>query len=70
MPEVANGSALLVNPRDLYEVAGPLERVATDSGLAAELRIKGLARAAQLSWKSFAEANLNAYRELLPKSAI
>jgi glycosyltransferase involved in cell wall biosynthesis len=65
MPEVTGGAALLVNPTDVDAIAGALRRVVSDAGLAADLRAKGLARAAQLSWQAFAAANVAIYRELL-----
>jgi glycosyltransferase involved in cell wall biosynthesis len=65
MPEVTGGAALLVNPTDVDAIAGALRRIVSDAGLAADLRAKGLARAAQLSWQAFAAANVAIYRELL-----
>lgn len=65
MPEVTGGAALLVEPTDVDAIAAALLRVATQPALAAELRARGLARAAQLSWRAFAEANVAIYRELL-----
>lgn len=65
MPEVTGGAALLVDPTDVEGLATALRRVTSDPVLASELRAKGLARAAQLSWRAFAEANVAIYRELL-----
>jgi len=65
MPEVANGAALLVNPRDTGEIAAALNRVATDGDLAANMSANGLKRAKELSWESFAKANLDIYRSVL-----
>ena len=65
MPEVTGGAALLVNPRDTDGIARGLREVANSSELAATLRDKGLARAKELSWESFAEKNLAIYRKLL-----
>lgn len=65
MPEVTGGAALLVDPADPVAIAAALRRVATEPGLAADLRARGLARAAQLSWRAFADANVAIYRELL-----
>jgi glycosyltransferase involved in cell wall biosynthesis len=66
MPEVAAGAAMLVNPESLEDVASALRAVANDHELAASMRTKGLARAAQFSWKSFAEVHVSTYREILP----
>ncbi|WP_241765845.1 glycosyltransferase family 4 protein [Erythrobacter longus] len=65
MPEVTNGAALLANPHDTDAIAAALTRIASDDKLAAELSQKGLARASELSWESFAEANLDIYRRVL-----
>jgi glycosyltransferase involved in cell wall biosynthesis len=65
MPEVAGGAALLVDPEDIDDVARAMKLVAQDPALAASMRQKGRIRAAQLSWKSFAEKHVEAYRELL-----
>ena len=66
MPEVSGVAAELVNPEDADDVAAALRRVARDPALAASMRARGLARAAELTWKAHAEKNLRAYRELLP----
>ncbi len=65
MPEVAAGAAQLVDPERVADIAGALRRIADDPALAASMRARGLARAAELSWKSFAAKNLEAYREAL-----
>lgn len=65
MPEVTGGAALLVDPLDPDTIAAAMRRVATEPALAADLRARGLARARQLSWRAFAEANIAIYRELL-----
>ena len=65
MPEVTDGAALLTNPRDTAGLAAALRRIVDDPALAAAMREKGLARAAQLSWREFARSNLDLYREML-----
>lgn len=65
MPEVAGGAAALVNPHDTGEIAAALVRVADDEALRDEMSQKGLARAKELSWESFAKANLDIYRKVL-----
>lgn len=65
MPEVAAGAALLVDPERLDEIANAMWSLATDIALASELRRRGLARAQGLSWRSFAEKHVDAYREVL-----
>lgn len=65
MPEVAGGAALLVNPNDTDNIAAALMRIASDEALVSDLSAKGLARAKELSWESFAKANLDIYRKVL-----
>jgi glycosyltransferase involved in cell wall biosynthesis len=49
-PEIAGGAALLVDPDDVAGLAEAMERVSLDDRLAAELRSRGLRRAAEFSW--------------------
>lgn len=64
MPEVAGDAALLVDPASTGEIAGAIGRVITEPALAASLREKGIARAAQFSWKRTAALTLAAYVSL------
>jgi glycosyltransferase involved in cell wall biosynthesis len=57
-PEVAGDAALLVDPDDVDALAAAMERVSLDDGLAAELRRRGLLRAADFSWTRSAETLL------------
>ena len=65
MPEVAGGAALLVDPRDSNDIARNLRRVAQDGELATTMRERGLQRAEELSWESFARKNVEIYTKLL-----
>jgi alpha-1,3-rhamnosyl/mannosyltransferase len=65
MPEVTRGAALTADPRDPVAMGECLRRVVDDPSLAAIMAARGQARAAQLSWRRFAEANLAIYRDLL-----
>jgi glycosyltransferase involved in cell wall biosynthesis len=64
LPEVVGDAALCVNPRDVGEIAAAVERVIHDDRLRAELRAKGIARAAQFSWERAARETLNVYQEV------
>ncbi len=66
MPEVSGVAALLVNPEQTDDIAAALLRVASEPELAQSMRQRGLIRAAELTWKSFADASLAVYREILP----
>lgn len=65
MPEVAGGAALLIDPRDVATIATALHRIASEAGLGAALRQRGLDRAANLPWIRFARANVTLYRQVL-----
>ncbi|MBI4789825.1 MAG: glycosyltransferase family 4 protein [Chloroflexi bacterium] len=64
LPEVVGDAALLVNPRDVGEIAGAIERVVRDTALKNELRVKGLAQAAKFSWERAARETLSVYQRL------
>ena len=63
LPEVVGDAALLVNPADTEEIAVALHRLLTDDLLHAELREKGLQRAACFSWETAAQITLDVYRK-------
>lgn len=69
MPEVAGGAAMLADPHDPGAIATALRQVVEDCALAAELRARGLKRAAKLDWREFASANLALYRQVLSSAA-
>ncbi len=69
MPEVTGGAGLLADPHDPGAIAAALRQVADDPSLAADLRARGLERAAQLDWRAFAAANLALYRRVLAGTA-
>ena len=61
LPEVVGDAALRVDPDDVEAMAAALRRVLGDAGLRSELRCRGLARAAGLSWDLTAERTLDVY---------
>jgi glycosyltransferase involved in cell wall biosynthesis len=64
LPEVVGDAALLINPRDVGEIANAIERVITDSALRDELRTKGLAQAKKFSWERAARETLAVYQRV------
>ena len=58
LPEVAGDAALLIDPEDTAAIAHGLERLAGDADLRADLRARGLVRAAQFTWERCAEETL------------
>ncbi len=65
LPEVVGDAGLLVDPKDIQAISDGLERILTDSRLAAELSAKGRARAAQFTWQRAAAETAEVYRQAL-----
>jgi glycosyltransferase involved in cell wall biosynthesis len=65
LAEIAEAAALLVDPRDELELADALFRLGTDASLRAELRERGLARAALFSWDRTGRETVLAYQDAL-----
>jgi glycosyltransferase involved in cell wall biosynthesis len=63
LPEVVGDAALLINPQSDQEITVALWRILTDPALCAELRAKGLQRAAAFSWQRAAEETMIVYRK-------
>ncbi len=62
LPEIAQDAALIVPPQDEHGWAEAIGEVIENPSTAAELRRKGLARAAQFSWQRAAAETLAVYR--------
>ena len=65
LPEVAGQAALLVDPYDVDAIARAMRRVLQDPALAAELKARGLAQAAQFTWERTARETLGVYQKAL-----
>jgi glycosyltransferase involved in cell wall biosynthesis len=65
LPEVAGEAALLVEPTDVAAIAQAMRRILADEALAADLRARGLARAAQFSWERTARETIAVYEQVL-----
>ena len=63
IPEVAGGAALLADADDAAGFARHLAAVLGDPALAASMRARGHARAAEFSWNSTAAQILDSYRQ-------
>ncbi len=63
--EIAGDAALTVDPYAVDELTAALESVLTQPPLAADLRERGLARAASLSWAEAARQTLAVYASVL-----
>lgn len=63
LPEVVGDAALLHPPGDPEALTTALLRLIEDEGLRAELRARGVVRAAGFSWERSARATLEVYRE-------
>jgi len=65
MPEVVGDAAVTFDPRDGAAMTEALRRIVRDADLRAELRTRGVQRAAQFSWARAARETVALYRELL-----
>jgi glycosyltransferase involved in cell wall biosynthesis len=65
LPKVAGDAALLVDPADVWDLAGAIEWVLTDERLRAELTAKGLERARQFTWERAAAMTVEVYQGVL-----
>jgi glycosyltransferase involved in cell wall biosynthesis len=69
MPEVCGDAALLVDPDETGAWQDALRRVLSDPDLAADLRTRGTARAATLSWQAAGDRLWSLLEPLLPGDA-
>ena len=65
LPEVAGDAALLVDPYDVAQIAQAMWLVLSRPALAAQLRAKGLARAAQFTWERTPRETIAVYERVL-----
>lgn len=65
LPEVAGDAALLVDPANVDAIAAAMRRILEDPALAADLRRRGLARAAEFSWERTARETIAVYEKVL-----
>jgi glycosyltransferase involved in cell wall biosynthesis len=61
LPEVVGDAALLVDPENVSELTVAIWRLLTDEDLRADMREKGLKRAARFSWNKAARETLAVY---------
>jgi glycosyltransferase involved in cell wall biosynthesis len=64
LTEIAEGSALLADPLDEAALAEGLVALATDEALRADLRARGLEKAASFTWERTGRETAQAYREV------
>ena len=64
LAEIAEGAALLADPTDEKALADALHALATDEGLRASLRARGLERARAFSWQRTGRETVEAYQEV------
>jgi glycosyltransferase involved in cell wall biosynthesis len=65
LPEVVGEAGLLIDPERPASIADALCRVLTTSELAADLRARGFARAAEFQWRRTAQQVLTTYQNVL-----
>jgi len=59
LPEVAQGAALLVNPKDVNDIAQAIYKVVSDKKLKQKLVLEGLDKAKEFSWEKAAKETLS-----------
>ena len=64
LPEVVGEAGLRAEPDDADALADAMRRLLQDDALRADLRQKGLARAATFTWRRTAEITLRVYRQV------
>ena len=64
MPEVANGAALLVNPKKPFEIAAAMSQILNKPALRRFLVLKGRSRLKYYSWENCAKETLKVFESL------
>lgn len=64
LPEVAGDAALLVDPHDVDDIAGAMQRLVTDDALRAELVRRGFQNVKRFSWEKCARETLAVLEEV------
>lgn len=70
LPEVVGDAGLLVDPRNVEELAKALLTVLENPATRQELQAKSLKRAARFSWQQTAQRTMNAYQSALADSTV
>lgn len=68
MPEVLGDAAMLVNPKNVFDIARGLREVLVDDALREELRVRGRRRTLSYSWDESARRVLEIYREVTSRA--
>lgn len=63
LPEVVGDAGLLVDPFDVNDIAGAMEKLMGDAGFRSRLRAKGLERAKLFDWRETARRTLGVYEK-------
>jgi len=67
LPEVGADAVLYFDPQDADELASLMQSVLESPDLHADLRMRGLARARELTWKQSVQRHLEVYGQVLEK---
>lgn len=68
LPEVVGNAALMVDPYNVNALAEGLDRLLSDQGLRARLRVEGPLRARSFTWAETAKQTLTIYKQVLSSS--
>lgn len=64
LPEISEDASILIDPLDVESISEAMVRLAFSESLRADLREKGLLRAAEFSWTETARKTLDVYRSV------
>ncbi len=65
IPEITGDAALLVNPENISEIVGAMERIAEDVAFREQLKTRGANRAKEFTWEKAARETFTCYEEVL-----
>jgi glycosyltransferase involved in cell wall biosynthesis len=65
LPEVAGNAALLINPYDVQHISWAMQQLIEDSATTNRLRLLGLNRAKEFTWKKTAQTTVSVYRQAI-----
>lgn len=63
MPEVVGNAGLLADPYDVGQLAYKIEQLLVDNGFRDQARARGVARAAEFTWRRCVDQTVEAYRK-------
>jgi hypothetical protein len=69
MPEVAGGAGLMIDPRDVAELASAMHKILVNDELRRKMKVNGIERAKRFSWEKTSRETLKVYQEAVGGSS-